>query len=132
MDVLKRMTGKVALKLALICVLFGAAVGSIVFRLWLAVGGDVLVILLLSPDVIEALSRKSHARLAEVRRAIPWPRLSRAQQMAIAIGLFMIPYGIWRTLSDGPVALAYAGPFVVLGLVWLVVVLRREGWSGKR
>jgi hypothetical protein len=119
-------------RLALLIWLLALSVVALVFRVWGGAVAALLLALTLLPQVVTSLRATMTGQpLPEPRLYLPL-RLSRPQQFATGMIVLGIPLTIWRVLEDGVVALAILGPLAALGVVWLTILIRREGWSGKK
>jgi hypothetical protein len=103
-----------------------------IFRVWAGFVVAVILALALFPQVIVAV------RAAVKGQPQPKPRLylpvslSAAQQSVAAMVLIGVPVIVWRVVEDGWVAVAIYGPLLAVWVLWMVTLVRREGWRGQR
>jgi hypothetical protein len=109
-----------------------AGAAALAFGQWVvaAVAG-VVVVVALPRDVADLRAALKGERAREPRRHLPL-RLSRAQQHAAGMALIGGPVFAWRVFQDGWLAAAIIGPLVGIWLIWMVVLIRRDGWAAKK
>lgn len=118
-------------RLALLILFLALCVVALVFQVWGAAIAGALLALALLPQVLVGLRAAIRGQPPpEPRLYLPF-QLSRSQQFAAGMVLFGVPLAIWRVFEDGVIALAAIGPLAVLGVVWLAILVRREGWCGS-
>lgn len=109
-----------------------AGVGALAFHVWgAAIAAGILAVTLLPQVVVGLTAALKRESQPEPRLYLP-VRLSRAQQLGAAMVVVGVPLTIWRVVEDGWVVSIAAVPLLILGAAWLVTVVRREGWSGKK
>ena len=110
---------------ALLIIWFLATLGlSVAFRLWLGVILSIFMLVVIIPPFVEA-----SGGTYELPSCF---RMSRSQQIAAAISFVVIPFAVWRILMDGFPASIVGVFIVVASILLLTVVIRREGWSGRK
>jgi hypothetical protein len=112
--------------------ILGTGVAALVFHVWAAaIAAGILLPAALVGDVAYLRLLVKGESLGQRRPHLPLG-LSRAQQFAAAMVLIGVPVIVWRVVEDGWVAVAIYGPLLAVWVLWMVTLVRREGWRGQR
>jgi hypothetical protein len=120
------------IEIGLLCYMVGVVALALITRTWLGVFIGAGMIVLVGPAVIDGVKAVRRGERWEGREFVFGPRFSKARQIA-AGAVLLLGVMIWRILTVGwllPVTIT--GTLLAASLVWLAVVLRREGWSGGK
>lgn len=121
-------------QLILLAWMIGGIAFSIAFRVWFAVAmGAFFLLFLMSTQPLRnwTVSILRGSRGATSEEAGPALSFSKAQQSAV-VGFVLLSLLIWRIVEAGWLAAALGGPGFVAYVGWVVLVIRREGWSGEK
>jgi hypothetical protein len=103
-----------------------------VFRVWAGFLVAVFLALALFPQVfVGARAAVKGQPQPKARLYLP-VSLSSAQQNVAAMILIGVPVIVWRVVEDGWVAVAIYAPLLAVWVLWMVTLLRREGWRGQK
>jgi hypothetical protein len=120
------------IELLLVGVCAGLLIWAVVLHEWQAVFMIGTLLFLTSRVVADGFIGLRRGDVWKGRHYDSIPGLGRAQSLAIVI-VFLFGYTGWQVMANGagiPVAVSAAVP--VAAVVWLVLLIRREGWSGDK
>ena len=103
-----------------------------IFHVWAVLIVAVILALAIFPQVIVAVRAAVKGQPQPKPRLCPPVSLSAAQQSIAAMVLIGVPVIVWRVVEDGWVAVAVYGPLLAVWVLWIVTLVRREGWRGER
>ena len=119
-------------RLVLFVAALAAGGGALAYHVWGAAIAAGILALALLPQVMAGLTAALRGESQPQPRLYLPVGLPRAQRLAAGMVFVGVPVTVWRIVVDGWVVSAVAVPLLMLGVAWLVTVLRREGWSGER
>ena len=128
----RRRRAHLATRVLLLLWILGTGVAALVFHVWpVGIAACILAAAALAGDVAYLRVHVKGEPPARRRPHLPL-ELSRAQQFTAGMILIGVPLIVWRVIEDGWVAVAIIGPLLAIWVIWMLMLVRREGWSRQK